>query len=547
MFVHCFSIPRKVMMTSDGLATSSPVGQYLVESRNVLCQSNPSLLAAVCLLYERARGDSSYWAPYIRCLPRRFNLPLLWSVDQVRTLLQVSPTVFDVLSLQRAHIKYYTHLHEALSKGGFLHKNATFGPGSKGAGTRKFRFSFADFQWAVCVLMSRQNQVPPAPMSKKQLQKYRESVASAAASGAPPPPPADRPSIALIPGWDSCNHRGSGEIATFYSIATHSSESHTMESVARGKPIYLYYGARPNSQLMIYAGFVDANHRSDEMKFELSMDGKPWAEAMPLMGVEAGASSEAETIAAAAAAAAAAADPLLKIKLMLLKKVGMGSGFMVSLPLQDMRSGFENSKALPATAPAAEGASEEDATRALAAAQEAKQAARAHFKALQHFLRVSCLASKETAALALKHKPDGFGNPLQPSFHFLPSLYPEHDLDAYTFLHDALTSCLQSYPTTRESDEAELIRDESVQAANEHEPQLDAKHKDKAGVTEPHEHPHAMRARRRLAIEMRRNEKKMLESAILMVRGWKEHEHKQVEAAAKQAPAASAAAALDAK
>jgi len=524
------SIPRKVMMTSDGLAESSPVGQFLVESGNVLVQSNRSLLLAVCLLYERARGDSSYWSAYIRCLPRRFNLPLLWSVDQVHSFLQVSPAVFDVLTLQRAHVRNYTHLHEVLSKGGFLHRNAAFGPGSKGSGTRKFRFSFRDFQWAICVLMSRQNQVPAPALSKKQLQKHRERVATAAATGAPPPPPADRPSIALIPGWDSCNHRGHGAIATFYSPESEASDCHTMEAVPRGNPVYLYYGDRPNQKLMVYAGFVDANHRSDEMKIELSCDGKPWSVALPLMGT---AADEAAEATAAYQAAAAAADPLFKIKQMLLKKAGMGSGFILQLPMQDRRSGFESDKAAQsaAAAAAAGGASDEETLRALSEAQHERQVSRQYFKALLHFCRVACLGSKEAASLALKHKPEGFSSASPQEAAFLPSLYAEHDRDAYTFLHDTLTACLHSYPTTREHDESELIRDESVRAADEHEPERTDRHE------EPHEHPHALRARHRLALEMRRQEKKMLEAAIAQARQWKEDEHNRLEKAAAAAAA----------
>ena len=522
-------------MTTDGLASASPVGQYLTRSLDILCQQNPSLLLVVCLLYERARGEESYWASYIRCLPRRFHLPLLWSVEQVRSFLQVSPTVYDVLSLQRANVKHYTHLHEALSKGGFLNKK----PG-KSASSRYFRFSWADFQWAVCVLMSRQNQIP-SPLMKKQ--PMPGSAPSAA----------DRPSVALIPGWDMLNHRGTGSIATFFNISTQSSDSQTMEPVAAGKPIYMFYGSRANAALMTYAGFVDANHRSDEMTFELSLDGRPWAVATPLgvdtpavvaapaaaaSAADSASSSSSSSAAPAVAAPVVAVDPLLKIKLMLLKKVGMnGSGFMIRLPLQDKPDGFETSvgnrftqaaaaAAASASASASNGEAHnsEDAARALSLAQDAKQSARASFRALMHFLRVSCLSTKEGAALALKNKPDAFGNPLLPSYHFLPSLYPEHDLEAFTFLHDALTAALRSYATTMEHDEAELLRDEAKIAADEHELPDDASH------------PRTLRRRHRLGVEMRRSEKKLLIAAIAKALEWKQAEHIKV-----NAPAAVAA------
>jgi len=102
----------------------------------------------------------------------------------------------------------------------------------------------------------------------------------------------------------------------------------------------------------------------------------------------------------------------------------------------------------------------------------------------------------------------------------LPSLYPEHDLEAFTFLHDTLTASLQSYPTTLEHDESELLRDEARKGAEEHE--LD-------GAVNNDEQPHALRTRHRLGIELRRSEKKLLTQAIAKALDWKEAEHTKVE------------------
>lgn len=550
-------IPRKVMLTSDGMAATNPVGKHLAATDDFLCKQNPSLLLACALLYEKARGDESFFAPYIRCLPRKFNLPLLWTTEQVRTFLQVSPTVYDVLSLQRAHVKHYMHLHESLSKAGLIHKRA-----GKHASSRMFRFSWSEFQWAVCVLMSRQNQIPLP--QKLHEQRLREQAKTPQQPGMPPAPMS---SVALIPGWDSCNHRGNGAIATFFNIDSQTSDSHTMESVAVGAPIYLFYGARRNAHLMAFAGFVDGNHQSDQMMFELSMDGIPWAKALPLTGNElpppaaaaaaaapAAASSSSSDVAASAAASslvATSSDPLLKIKLMLLRKVGMnGSGFMIKLPLADRvasEDGFESrfnkqggDAATAEELKAAEESGDPDAVaRLLSQKQEAAQASRASFRALMHFLRVSCLTSKDAASLALKHKPSPLagGNPLQPSYFLLPSLYPEHDLEAVTFLHDALVAALQSYPTTLEHDEAELLRDEARRAAEEHDLPADE--------MAPHHHtsPSTVRRRHRLGIEMRRAEKKMILAAIAKTRTWQDEEHAKVDKAAASAQAAAAAAA----
>ena len=93
--------------------------------------------------------------------------------------------------------------------------------------------SYSLFEWAVFVLMSRQNRIP-----------------SKSGGGS---------IIALIPGWDCCNHR-QGEMKTFFNPAEDVSEAATMEAVPQGSPIYLHYGDRPNSKLFLYQGFViDAN------------------------------------------------------------------------------------------------------------------------------------------------------------------------------------------------------------------------------------------------------------------------------------------------
>ena len=96
--------------------------------------------------------------------------------------------------------------------------------------------SFSVFEWAVFVLMSRQNRIPNK-------------------SG-------DGNIIALIPGWDCCNHRD-GEVKTFFNTLEGVSEAATMEPVPKGTPIYLYYGDRPNSKLFLYQGFVITDNRND--------------------------------------------------------------------------------------------------------------------------------------------------------------------------------------------------------------------------------------------------------------------------------------------
>lgn len=116
-------------------------------------------------------------------------------------------------------------------------------------------FSYRDFRWAVGVVMTRQNRIP----GKKDPSKS---------------------ALALIPGWDFCNFKY-GELATQYNdevsrsaspyrisveiecAQAHESESFTMENVKEGKQIYIHYGNRPNSKLLLFSGFIADDNKSD--------------------------------------------------------------------------------------------------------------------------------------------------------------------------------------------------------------------------------------------------------------------------------------------
>lgn len=45
------------------------------------------LALAVALMYERSLGDCSAWASYLHLLPHQESLPLVWTMDEVDSLL----------------------------------------------------------------------------------------------------------------------------------------------------------------------------------------------------------------------------------------------------------------------------------------------------------------------------------------------------------------------------------------------------------------------------------------------------------------------------
>lgn len=61
---------------------------------------------------------------------------------------------------------------------------------------------------------------------------------------------------ALIPFWDFANHKN-GVVTTSYNIADEQIEGATLGDVQKGEQIFIYYGNRNNTNLLIHNGFVD--------------------------------------------------------------------------------------------------------------------------------------------------------------------------------------------------------------------------------------------------------------------------------------------------
>ena len=106
--------------------------------------------------------------------------------------------------------------------------------------------TFAEFRWAVAIVMTRQNHIP--------LEKGNGL------------------DLVLIPVWDMCNH-SDGEITTFFNQETQLTEFHAMRDFRQGEQVYIFYGERPNSELLLYSGFVygDAN-KFDRIKLRLALN-----------------------------------------------------------------------------------------------------------------------------------------------------------------------------------------------------------------------------------------------------------------------------------
>ncbi|ETW03610.1 hypothetical protein H310_05014 [Aphanomyces invadans] len=201
------SIPLNLLLTSSSLP---PPLAHL--RQDPLCRQFPTIPLALHILYE-ALSPSSFFAPYIAVLPRTFHLPIEYTVADFAALSHSKAAYESAIQLFYNSIRQYLYLCRL-----FSHEPSS-APYSSDA------FSLSNYTWALSVALTRQNNVPT---------------------------PADPSALALIPGWDMCNH-AIGEMTTYADTdAIHCS---AMNKFAAGDEIYICYGPRPNVDLLIYSGF----------------------------------------------------------------------------------------------------------------------------------------------------------------------------------------------------------------------------------------------------------------------------------------------------
>lgn len=91
-----------------------------------------------------------------------------------------------------------------------------------------------NFSWAVSTVMTRQNSIP--------------SVSSDNQDGADA-----QPIPALIPLWDMANHT-EGVVTSSYNQEINGIESAAITDFRKGDQVFIYYGARNNTNFLIHNG-----------------------------------------------------------------------------------------------------------------------------------------------------------------------------------------------------------------------------------------------------------------------------------------------------
>lgn len=222
-------IPKEAMLTSD-LVTASPIGPLI--ANDPMLSSMPNVALALLLLHELYSGDSK-WQPYINVLPRRFSNILYFSIDQIE-LLKGTSMFLEALNVVRSIARQYAYLSNMFLKHP-LGKELGFAD----------KLNYEDYKWAVATLMTRQN---PIPSTTGQNQAV----------------------LALIPFLDMCNHV-EGPVSIDYNPETKECECFAANPVKPRDEIKIYYGPRPNTELVVYNGFFYAENSHDYIKLKLGL------------------------------------------------------------------------------------------------------------------------------------------------------------------------------------------------------------------------------------------------------------------------------------
>jgi len=201
---------------------------------NQLLDSIPSLKLAVHLVHELSLSQSSSYHPYLQVLPNSYPLPMYFTDSE---LVQLAPSHMYAQILQRIrnHYKQYCQIYSFLQ--------ASWKNGCKYLDPDSFGIEV--FDWAVGVTMTRQNRVPSKLLKNEMC-------------------------LALVPAWDMMNH-ARGPATTSFNEESRCVEFRAMKDLVQGEAIEMFYGPRPNSELLMYSGFVFETNEFDIVPVSLQI------------------------------------------------------------------------------------------------------------------------------------------------------------------------------------------------------------------------------------------------------------------------------------
>lgn len=217
------SVTSDMMMSTD-MAPQSSIAPLLEQIPTL--QSMPSITLALMLLAEAINASSKFRA-YIGILPKAFTIPFGTFDASDLFAMKPSAAVDSAVKSLRAQLRNYSYIYSALVR-------------TRLSALPLWAFSYVNYVWAISVVMTRQNALP---------------------IGNPPP-------LALVPVWDMCNH-AYGAHTTSVVMSPDGGDVNVqyraMKAFESGEAITIFYGPRPNHQLLQFSGFVQEDNPYDEV------------------------------------------------------------------------------------------------------------------------------------------------------------------------------------------------------------------------------------------------------------------------------------------
>lgn len=232
-------VPRKALMTEETARLCQDVGPLVKKS-----DLTPWQAMCLHLLYERARGETSFWYPYIAVLPKELELigihPMLWSQKMRREWLEGSP----MLDVTERRLAICREDYEAMLLAGAGRLTPR---GNEG---EPISITETAVQWAATMLLSRSFSL------NLQTQKLRPGSFA-------------EDTIALVPWADMLNHSSSAgrESCLVYDQKSGVATLQAHRTYSEGEQVFDSYGPSCSpSRLLLDYGFVDeenTNHSVD--------------------------------------------------------------------------------------------------------------------------------------------------------------------------------------------------------------------------------------------------------------------------------------------
>ncbi|CAM6120332.1 unnamed protein product [Calypogeia fissa] len=244
------TVPAHVMMTTATAIRSKDDVGILFKADPILRQM-PTLILALHLLFEKHRPseEPSNWAGYIQSLPGQgsssesnsentdnFIMPLAFSLETIEAL-KGTAVLVEMHKALRNYARQYAHVRLLLKQ---------LRGQSMAIELANAWFTWAEFRWAASIVMTRQNPIPGTPdMETPQ-------------------------ALALIPYLDMFNHE-EGDITCHFAVQHQQMELTAKRDFEAGEQVYISYGYRPNSALLLYSGFVPEHNSRDRIKVPVEL------------------------------------------------------------------------------------------------------------------------------------------------------------------------------------------------------------------------------------------------------------------------------------